>query len=294
MDSFVAISLVFDCHRQSGYNHAGSPVRPTVCVLETTGTSVANGLFYDLGRSFGPKLRKARWIWASMAGSQADRLRLEYQVGLDLCEEVHRQTHVEPDRQMVQVLADVGSHLTAGSTRGRRFQFEAYDAAEPNAFALPGGFVFVSGSILRLCLAPTETVAVEQGQADEVAFVVAHEMGHILHRHAIERIAASSAILLARRVAPAGGALGAWLANTGVRFLETAYSRSQELEADQFAVRLSAAAGYQPQASIQLLSRLAQVSRSAEASGLGQYFSTHPAFNVRIDSIRQYMTSHPL
>lgn len=254
---------------------------------------MADSLFYGLGRALGPKLRKAKWIWASMAGSQADRLRLEYQVGLDLCEEVRRQTHAEPDPRMLQVLADVGSRLTAGSVKRRRFHFEAYEATEPNAFALPGGFVFVSGSILRLCLVRAEDAAVEQGQAGQVAFVLAHEIGHVLHGHAIERIAANSAVSLARRMAPVGGALGAWLASTGVKFLETAYSRKQELEADEFAVRLSDAAGYDLQASIQLLSRLARVSRSADASGLGRYFSTHPDFNVRIDNIRHFLASHP-
>lgn len=249
---------------------------------------MADNLFHDLGRALGPKLRKAKWIWASMAGSRADRLRLEYQVGLDLCEEVRRQTRVEPDAQILQVLADVGSRLTAGGTKGQRFQFEAYEAVEPNAFALPGGFVFVSGSIVRLCMVPGEGTA-----GGRVAFVLGHEIAHVLYGHAIERIAANSAVSLARRMAPAGGALGAWLAGAGVRFLETAYSRSQELEADQFAVRLSAAAGYDPQGSIEVLSRLAKVSCSADASGLGRYFSTHPDVNVRIDSIRRYLASCP-
>jgi beta-barrel assembly-enhancing protease len=251
-----------------------------------------DNLFFCLGKTLGPRLRKARWIWASVGGSRADRLKLEYQVGLDLREEVRRQIHVEPDARTLRVLSEVGSRLTAGATKGRRFQFEAYEAGEPNAFALPGGFIFVGGSIVRLCLSSHEGAAEEQ--ADELAFVLAHEIGHILHGHAIERIAANSAVSLVRRMAPAGGALGAWLASTGVRFLETAYSRNQELEADEFAVRLSAAAGYDPQASIQLLRRLSEVSRSADASGLGRYFSTHPDFSVRMDSIRRYLASHPL
>ncbi len=244
---------------------------------------MADGLFYNLGRTLGPKLRKARWVWASMAGSRAERLKFEYQVGLDLCEEVRRRTHAEPDNRIVQVLADVGARLTAGASKERRFRFETYEANEPNAFALPGGFVFVSGSILKLCLVPGAAAP----QVDQAAFVVAHEIGHVLYGHAIERLAASSAATLARRVAPAGGTLGVWLANTGLRFLETAYSRNQELEADRFAVRLSAAAGYDPQASLQLFRRLAEISRSADVSGLGRYFSTHPDFNLRIESIRR-------
>ena len=249
-----------------------------------------DNLFFSLGRALGPKLRKARWIWASAAGSRDEKLKLEYQVGLDLREEVRRQIQVEPDARLLEILAAVGSRLTAGAKKGQRFQFEAYAADEPNAFALPGGFIFVSGSIVRLCTRD----GTAGPSADQLAFVVAHEIAHVLHRHAIERIAANAAASVVRRVAPAAGRLGPWLASTGVRFLETAYSRNQELEADEFAVRLSAAAGYDPQASIQLLRRLSEVSRSADASSLGRYFSTHPDFNVRIDSIRRCLASHPL
>jgi beta-barrel assembly-enhancing protease len=250
-----------------------------------------DSLFFSLGRSLGPKLRKARWIWASAAGSQAEKLKLEHQVGLDLREEVCRQIRVESDPRALGVLNEVGSRLTAGATKGPPFRFEAYEAAEPNAFALPGGFIFASGSIIKLCLLQSDSPAGQR--ADQLAFVMAHEIGHVLHRHAIQRIAANTAVSVVRRVAPAGGALGAWLASTGIRFLETAYSRNQELEADEFAVRLSAAAGYDPQASIQLLRRLSEVSRSADPSGLGRYFSTHPDVSVRIDSIRRYLASHP-
>jgi predicted Zn-dependent protease len=226
-----------------------------------------------------------------MAGSRADRLKFEYQVGLDLREEVRRQTHADPDPQIAQVPAAVGSRLTAGSKKGQRFQFEAYEAGEPNAFALPGGFIFASGSILRLCLLPGR--GAPGRELDQVAFVLAHEIGHVLYGHAIERVAVNSAATLARRMAPAGGALSAWLAGTGIRFLETAYSRNQELEADQFAVRLSGAAGYDPQAGVELLRRLSEVSRSADASGLGRYFSTHPDVNLRIESIRRQIEAMP-
>ncbi len=251
-----------------------------------------DNLFFALGKALGPKLRKARWIWASATGTRADRLKLEYQVGLDLREEVRRQMRVEPDPRTLQVLDGVSSRLTSGSTKGQRFQFEAYETDEPNAFALPGGFIFASGSIVRLCTVPREGTAGEPG--DELAFVLAHEIGHVLYGHAIERIAANTAVSLAQRMAPAGGGLAGWLAHTGTRFLETAYSRNQELEADEFAVRLAAAAGYDPQAFIQLLQRLSEASRSAAPSGLGRYFSTHPDTAVRIDNIRRYLAAHPV
>ncbi|MHC4520721.1 MAG: M48 family metalloprotease, partial [Planctomycetota bacterium] len=99
------------------------------------------------------------------------------------------------------------------------FHFDAFLAGEPNAFALPGGFVFISRSIVELC----------QWDEDEVAFILAHEMAHVIKRHAIERIVTNSAISMASRAAPTRGVLGPWLQRVGIRFLETAYSRDQPI-----------------------------------------------------------------
>jgi predicted Zn-dependent protease len=246
---------------------------------------MTDSLFYDLGRKLGPKYRSARWIWASMTASKADILRFEEQVGLDLAHEVRRQVHTAPDPAIQQAVTDVGTRLANQlADKRRHFQFEAYRASEPNAFALPGGFVFVSDSIFELC----------QEREDCLSFVLAHEMGHVVRGHAIERIATRSAISLARRVVPIYRTLGVWLANVGVRFLETAYSRDQEAEADRLAVRLVTATGYDPNACVELLSRLAGLSRSTDPLGLGRYFSTHPDFQTRIQSIRDYVVAHRL
>ena len=84
------------------------------------------------------------------------------------------------------------------------------------------------------------------------------------------------------------GVLGPWLKRVGVQFLETAYSRDHELEADRLGVRLARAAGYDPQAGIRLLTRLAELKAAPDPLNLGQYFSTHPTFDLRIRSIRQF------
>jgi predicted Zn-dependent protease len=75
----------------------------------------------------------------------------------------------------------------------------------------------------------------------------------------------------------------------GVQFLETAYSRDHELEADRLGVRLAAAAGYDPEGSMRLLSRLAEIKTPSGPADLGKYFSTHPTFDLRIRSIRRFL-----
>jgi predicted Zn-dependent protease len=244
---------------------------------------MAGSLFYNLGRKFGPKVRKAKWMWESLAGTEADAVRLEHGVGLDLAHEARVQLAMDCDPQAVKVLEEIGGRLAACvANRLRSFRFDAFQGGQPNAFALPGGFIFVGRPILELC----------RWDKDQIAFVLAHEMAHVIRRHAIERIVANSAVSMAARAAPVSGALGVWLHTVGLQFLETAYSRDQELEADKLGVRLVMAAGYRPEASAELLTRLAELNKAADPAALGEYFSTHPSAEVRIASIRHFL-QHP-
>jgi predicted Zn-dependent protease len=70
----------------------------------------------------------------------------------------------------------------------------------------------------------------------------------------------------------------------GVSFLANAYSQDLELEADRLGARLVVTAGYDPQGPAKLLSRLAELSRPGIKLALGDYFSSHPAFEVRIQN----------
>ena len=241
---------------------------------------MAGSLFYHLGRKLGPKVRKVRWMWESLAGTEADAIRLEHGVGLDLAREAELQLTMDSDPQTAKALQEIGSRLSACvANRLRSFRFDAFLGGQPNAFALPGGFIFVGRPILELC----------QWDKDQIAFILAHEMAHVIRRHAIERIVTNSAVSMAVRAAPVSGTLGPWLRQVGLRFLETAYSRDQELEADKLGVRLVMAADYRPDASTELFSRLAELSKSCDPAALGEYFATHPSAEVRIRSIRRYL-----
>ena len=255
-------------------------VRPRRERIGTEDRFMGNSLFYNLGRKVGPKVRKARWVWGSMTGTEADTIRLERGVGVDLAQEARKQLQADPDPAMSGALDRVGSRLAERVTNKlRTFHFEAFLAGEPNAFALPGGFIFVSRSIVDLC----------QWDDNEIAFILAHEMGHVIKRHAIERIVTNSAISVASRATPARGVLGPWLQRVGIQFLETAYSRDHELEADRLGVRLVGAASYDPRASIELFTRLAKLKAAPDPLNLGEYFSTHPTFDIRINNIRRFL-----
>jgi len=239
-----------------------------------------SSMFYNLGKMVGPKVRKAKWIWQSMTGSEADTIKMEYEVGRDLARDIRNQVELDHELDTKQMLNEIGPHLAEYvANRFRTFSFETIKGAEPNAFALPGGFIFITRPLVELC----------GEDQDELAFILGHEMAHVIRGHAMKRIISDSAINVASHAVPIRGQLSGWLRKVGIQFLESAYSQELESQADKLGVRLSDAAGYNPNASMQLLRRLAEQNSSESQSDLGSYFSSHPPFEVRIRNINQLL-----
>ena len=239
-----------------------------------------SGLFYKLGRKVGPKVRRAKWVWRSLTGTEADAIKVENDVGRELAREIRRQSRPDPDPEVERLLGQVGLRLArCVANRFRTFSFEVVQGSEANAFALPGGFIFVTRPLVDLCGA----------DADKLAFIVGHEMAHVIRGHAMNRIISNCTISAAARIAPARGLVSAWVRKVGVSFLESAYSQELESEADRLGVRLAAAAKYDARAAVGLLAQLARLSRGAEALPLGTYFSSHPAFEQRISAIERLL-----
>jgi predicted Zn-dependent protease len=235
-----------------------------------------SSLFYNLGKRAGPKVRKAKWAWQSITASEADTIKAEHEVGKDLACEIRNQLGLDTELQSGQLLSEVGSHLAVHVTNKlRTFSFEAVKCSEPNAFALPGGFIFVTRSLLELC----------DWNSDQVAFILAHEMAHVIRGHAMDRIVAGSAIAAGAKAASIRGLLNTWLGNVGVKFLKSAYSQDMELEADTLATRLATAAGYDANGPKQLFSSLKKLDESDKQPDFWNYFSSHPTFEVRINNI---------
>lgn len=238
------------------------------------------GWFYELGRMAGPRIRKTRWILQSAVGNEEDILAAEDGVGQDLAAEVLHQVHLCPDQGLTTTVRDLGSCLTRYLVnQRRRFRFHVIDMPAPNAFALPGGQVFVTRSILDLC----------RGRQDQTAFVLAHEMAHVVRGHAMNRMMTHSAVNLAAGLAATRSAIGAWAKQVGVSAIQSAYSQDQEFEADYLAVLLVKAAGYDGHAAEALILALAGATSDPGPGGLGSYFSTHPPAQERIAAIRRVL-----
>jgi len=222
-------------------------------------------------------------MWLSTTGSEAETIAVEYKVGLDLARELRSQLGQSQNPQNAQMLSGIGQRLAdCVANKYRRFAFETIQGAEPNAFALPGGFVFVTQSLIELC----------RRDPNEIAFILGHEMAHILRGHAMNRIVSHSAVRIASRAAPTRGLFSGWLRRVGVQFLESAYSKDMESEADWLGVRLVTSAGYDPKGGVTLFQRLAELRSSDSRINLGSYFSSHPSFDVRIHNINHLLRKH--
>ncbi len=301
------------------------------------------GWFYKAGKTTRSVGRKGRWVWQNMAGSEEDQIKAEYAAGIDLAKEFETEAPILTDDVAAKMVNQISSHMVQFlKNKHRKFRFRVVLLPEPNAFALPGGFIFVTRALLELCGVPPlpqlpestkqellavakhhgiETGAVTEddpvaaqksmeraiikavGQPaaaqptptippqafDEVAFILGHEMAHVMRGHAMARMVNSTVVNAATqtvaKAAAIGGLMGRVLFGAGSKFLHSAYSQDQELEADELGARLSAASGYDPRAALSMLRRLEQVSGGDSPIDLDAYFSTHPPFDVRIRAL---------
>ena len=236
------------------------------------------GLFYDLGKAIGSTLRKGKWLFDSVTGSEADAIRAEGPVGRDLAQALLQQLPLDPDPDVGRYLTQMGACLGSRvRVRQRCFHVYALDVAESNAFALPGGYIFVTRPLLELC----------RWNTDEIAFILGHEMGHVLRGHALQRIVHGWMLVVARKALPLGGIAAGWLASQATVLVHQAYSREQELEADSLGVQLAHSAGFDPRGAARMLSRLQAETVAGDA--LDTYWATHPPLAIRLGQISRYV-----
>jgi Zn-dependent protease with chaperone function len=237
--------------------------------VRTDARALMATLFYNWGRTLGrlgmPALQKAKWAWHAVAGSETDRRRAEQELGRTLALQVRTEAGDPPAPADVARVRTIGTALAAClRDKQFRFHFEAIGLAEPTAFALPGGYIFATTPLLDLC----------QRYPDEIAFVLGHEMAHVVRGHATDRFLEDTFLKAVASRLGRASPLGGLLQDTALRLLASNYSQDAEFEADEFGSRLAEAAGHHPLAGVRLLDRLRTL--DPDPPPLAQYFSSHP------------------
>ncbi len=161
-----------------------------------------------------------------------------------------------------------------------QYKFHVIDSPIVNAFAVPGGYVYVSRGL----------VALANNEA-ELAGVIAHEIGHITGRHAAARMSQGALVGIGAAIlsAATGSNAVGQVANVGSDLYIKSYSRGQENEADNLGVRYLSRAGYDPRAMASFLASLdaqtkldQRIAGKSDGDGLN-YFSTHPVTAERVN-----------
>ena len=235
-------------------------------------------ILYALGKRAAPTVLKTRWIYRSLTGTESEKIEAEYLMGCHLASMTIREQKLFDDPETAEWLQSLLARLSLTVVnRDRKFQVRCVEGLEPNAFALPGGFIFITRSLLQLCDYDT----------DETAFVLGHEMGHVLRSHSLNRLLASEVVQLLARGSPLKGAMNPAMRQLIRQLVTQGYSRRQEFEADQVGAKIVKVAGFAPEAGIRLLKRLGEISNGP--AGPGSYFASHPPVAARIQRLRRVL-----
>lgn len=189
----------------------------------------------------------------------------------------HGGEHASPAAQ--RKIDEVGERLVRSypgiSEAGFRFNFTLLaDEQAVNAFALPGGQIFITAALFG-----------QFEKEDELAGVLGHEIGHVVMRHSAQQMAKSK---LTRGIGTAismgtGSGQGQMGAMVG-QLVNTKYGRNHELESDEWGVKLMYHAGYDPRALITVMDIL---EKSAGKGGGPEFLSTHPSPKNRVAVIKK-------
>ena len=235
---------------------------------------------YLVGRLAGKQFLKAKWMWQSVTGNENEAIQAEQAVGRDMAKVVEEQSQGSGSPEFQILLDNITKPLAERvKNRNHRFEIKVLLSDNPTAFALPGGFIFIAPSLVELA----------EKNSDELAFVIGHEMAHVIRRHAIDRILSQKALSMASLATPAGRAVAPWLRSVGMQWLEKAYSREQEFEADVLGSRLAQVAGFDPRGALRMLERFRSLDGSSDPLGLSAYLSTHPPIDDRQQHIREQL-----
>lgn len=222
---------------------------------------------------------------------QAIALNMEQEIamGLQSAPEMARQMGgVSRDAKAAALVSRVGRAIVAALPEGYpKYPFEFHllaDRTTVNAFALPGGQVFITEALLS----QLET----EGQ---LAGVLGHEIGHVFGRHSAERIAKGElmqGIVMGTSVATSDGRghSAGGVAQMASQFLLLKYGRGDELESDELGLKFMAMAGYDPRAMVGVMKILERATGGGGAGGRQpEWASTHPNPGNRIQRIQDIL-----
>lgn len=201
----------------------------------------------------------------------------EVAMGKSVSKQVEKKLDISEDATLKERVDRIGQRIADVCDRKDiAYHFEVLSEDKINAFALPGGYVFIYKGILD-----------KLSSDDEIACVLAHEVAHIVARHGVKRYQGAIGFDILRILIGRMGsdARAKRQANRAIIELMLSYSREDELLADRLAVKYVKKAGYEPAAMLQFLKKLKELDFK-KAPQPYRVFRTHPYLSDRIMAVR--------
>jgi predicted Zn-dependent protease len=211
----------------------------------------------------------------------------EIQMGQDYAQQINAQLPIISDPEINRYVNLLGDQIASRTSRADLdWRFYVVDSREVNAFAVPGGYIYVNRGLIE-----------RTSQMDELAGVLGHEIGHVVRRHSIQQMekaqGANIGITLACVLT---NVCNSQAAQAGINIAGTAvfakFSRQDELEADQEAVVNTVRAGISPDGIVTMFRKLLDERRSRPGAVEGM-FATHPLEEDRITAAQAQINSIP-
>jgi predicted Zn-dependent protease len=211
----------------------------------------------------------------------------EIALGRDGAQQAAASIGLVDDEGLQSYVSAIGKELAATSERpALPWEFRVVDDPSPNAFALPGGYIFVTRGLLSI-----------MGSEAELAAVLGHEIGHVTARHSVAQVSRAQlaqiglnlGMILAPELQGLGGAAGA-----GLQLLFLKYGRDDERQADELGFRYMLDHGYDVNEMDDVFAALQQSGALAGQTPVPGWLASHPSEPERIDAVRARIAATPL
>ena len=210
----------------------------------------------------------------------------EIQMGRQGSTEVEQSIGLVQDQALQDYVQRVGATMASVSERPQLpWQFRVLDDPQPNAFALPGGYIYITRGLLGL-----------MDSEAELASVLGHEIAHVTARHSVSMISRAQLTQLGMGLGmvlfPSLARFGD-LAGTGMQLLFLRYGRDAERQSDELGFGYALRQGYAVAEMAEVFAKLDRAGDETGRSALPSWLSTHPAEPERIRAVQQRLASVP-
>jgi beta-barrel assembly-enhancing protease len=211
----------------------------------------------------------------------------EVQMGVEYAQQINAQLPIVQDPELNRYINVLGDSIARLTSRGNLdWRFFIVDSKEVNAFAVPGGFIYINRGLIE-----------RTDRMDEVAGVLGHEIGHVVRRHTVQQMEkAQGANIGVTLACVLTSVCNSQIAGAAINIAGGAvfarFSRQDELEADNEGINNVVRAGINPQGIVTMFQKLIAERRS-RPGGVEAWFRTHPLEEDRIAAVQARINQIP-